>query len=88
MIDSFIKNIVRQSLNENYGLLNEGSDSKCPSSAFCLNDGSLLRAQNLSKTLSPASNYDAGQELINTLKSNCNSLKYGPANEDKANNAV
>lgn len=88
MIDSFIKNIVRQSLNENYGLLNEGSVENCPPSAFCLNDGSLLRAQNLSKTLSPASNYDAGQELINTLKSNCNSLKYGPANEDSASNAV
>ena len=44
--------------------------------------------KNLSKTLSPASNYDAGQELINTLKSNCNSLKYGPANEDSASNAV
>ena len=50
ILDSFIKNIVRQSLNENYGLLNEGSDPKCPPSAFCLNDGSLLRAQKLCKT--------------------------------------
>ena len=88
MIDSFIKNIVRQSLNENYGLLNEGSDPECPEKAFCLNDGSLSRAEKLSKSLSPASNYNAAQELINTLKSNCNSLKYGPADEDKANNAV
>ena len=88
MIDSFIKNIVRQSLNENYGLLNEGSDSKCPPSAFCLNDGSLLRAQKLSETLSPVGNGTVGQELINTLKFNCNRLNYGPANENLAISVV
>ena len=88
MIDSFIKNIVRQSLNENYGLLNEGSDSKCPEKAFCLNDGSLLRAQKLSKTLSPATSSTAASQLIIKLKSNCNNLNYGPANEDITSMAV
>tara|TARA_R110000868_G_scaffold28915_2_gene107679 strand:- start:9 stop:2027 length:2019 start_codon:yes stop_codon:yes gene_type:complete len=88
ILDSFIKNIVRQSLNENYGLLNEGSDPKCPPSAFCLNDGSLLRAQKLSKTLSPVGNGTVGQELINTLKFNCNRLNYGPANENLAISVV
>jgi hypothetical protein len=90
MIDSFIKNIVRQSLNENYGLLNEDEKSleKCPAGGFCLNDGSLLKAEKLNKTLSPANNSTAASQLIIKLKSNCNNLNYGPANETIASRAV
>jgi peptidoglycan hydrolase-like protein with peptidoglycan-binding domain len=90
MIDSFIKNIVRQSLNENYGLLNEGSDPKCPEKSFCLNDGSLKTAQDLSKKLSPLGGgpYADGQKLMRDLSSYCNSLNYGPANEGLATKVV
>ena len=88
--DSLLNRIVRQSLNENYGLLNEGSDPKCPPSAFCLNDGSLLRAQKLSKTLSPLGGGPTadGQKLMRDLAPYCNSLNYGPANEVLATQVV
>ena len=60
--DSLLKKIVRQSLNESYGLLNEETDPKCPKGGFCL--GSLLNAKNLAKTFK----IDSGDETVNKLK--------------------
>ena len=56
--NSFIKNIVRQSLNESYGLLNEQGAApleKCPAGGFCVFDfknKSASKADVVSKSLS------------------------------------
>jgi peptidoglycan hydrolase-like protein with peptidoglycan-binding domain len=56
--DSFIKNIVRQSLNENRRLLNEDDKApeKCPSGGFCVGNKSYTAAKSL-QTNPPSVNY-------------------------------
>ena len=80
--DSLLKKIVRQSLNESYGLLNEETDPKCPKGGFCL--GSLLNAKNLAKTFK----IDSGDETVNKLKDFCSNNKMGEGNEDTASRVV
>jgi len=96
--NSFIKNIVRQSLNESYGLLNEDDKNnkqnvQCLDGIFCLGDGSLSKAQELSRTLTQVGGGRQGivtrsWKVIDALKSNCGILKYGVANESIASQAV
>ena len=72
--NSFIKNIVRQSLNESYGLLNEQDPSatvvapleKCPAGGFCIGDKSYSAAKALYKTkFTDDYVIDHGQEIVN-----------------------
>ena len=113
--DSLLKRIVRQSLNESYGLLNEDDKKpgwlsnfvsnvktnyknnkqnvQCLDGIFCLGDGSLSKAQELSRTLTQVGGgsqgiVTRGWKVIDALKSNCDTLKYGAANESIASQAV
>jgi peptidoglycan hydrolase-like protein with peptidoglycan-binding domain len=74
--DSFIKKIVRQSLNENYGLLNEGGKSleKCPAGGFCIGDKSYDAAKKL-QTNPPSVNY--GSDLTSWTQSIVNLCANG-----------
>ena len=78
--DSLLKRIVRQSLNESYGLLNEDTDQdtetgiygrieKCPAGGFCVGDKSYTDAKSL-QTNPPTVTYGAdltnwGQSIVN-----------------------
>ena len=75
--DSLLKRIVRQSLNESYGLLNESADQdtetgiyggieKCPAGGFCVGDKSYTEAKQL-QTNPPSVNY--GIDLTNWAQS-------------------
>ena len=85
--DSLLNRIVRQSLNESYGLLNEDGKSleKCPAGGFCVGDKSYTEAKQL-QTNPPSVNY--GIDLTNWAQSIINLCSNGGMGSTISENTI